>query len=151
MPLDAHIAVFEERAATTASLNIDRLWERLRGEFLDEFERLDRQGYTGYELGKRLESFLDRLSNKPEEDLARKTSSVSYNQGRNVAIQDAAEKGVGRFAVRSEVLDTNTCLECWALDGEVFEVGTADYDIHMPPAFCLGGDRCHGFYILVTE
>lgn len=149
MPLERHIEVFEERAAITGGLHIGRLWERLRGEFLDEFERLDRQGIVGDELGQRLEAFLEGLSRKPETDLARMGSSVSYNQGRNVAILDAVEKGMAQFVVRSEVLDTNTCPECESLDGEAFDVNTPDYERHMPPAFCLGGDRCRGFYILI--
>ena len=97
-----------------------------------------------------MRAFMDGLSERPLTDLSRTSSGVSYNQGRNVEIKDAADSGDVQFVVRSEVLDTHTCRSCSFLDGEVFEVGTPDYERYMPPAECEGGDRCRGFYVAIS-
>jgi hypothetical protein len=52
--------------------------------------------------------------------------------------------------LRSEILDSNTCEACANLDSAVFEVGTPDFHTYMPPAQCLGGDRCRGFYVAIS-
>lgn len=151
MPIDAHIEAFEENIHTLASMDVAGMWERLRAEFLDEYVRLERTGLSPDDMARSLRSFMDELSARPLEDLARQNAGVSYNQGRDVAIQTAAEEGEVQYVVRSEVLDTNTCRACSFLDGEVFEVGTPDYERYMPPAECLGGDRCRGFYVAIGE
>jgi hypothetical protein len=150
MPLlDRHVRAFEEQAEVLATMDIGQMWDRMLGEFLGEWERLNRQGLPDAELERELRAFMDGLSDKPTADLARKSSSVAYNQGRSASTLGAAEQGSAQFAVRSEVLDTNTCDECAALDGLVVEIGTPSYYEFLPPAKCLGGDRCRGFYVAV--
>lgn len=126
-----------------ATMDVGKMWDRLRGEFLGEWERLQRQGLPDDEIARALDAFMSNLSDTPEKDLARQSSTVAHNQGRGASMVGAAAE----FAVRSEVLDTNTCRTCDSLDGMVVEVGTAEFHEFMPPAKCEGGDRCRGFYI----
>ena len=147
MPLDPQLAAFADQAEVLGGINVASMWERLRGEFLDEYVRLERQGLSADEIDRALDAFMGELSEKPLDDLARKSSGVIYNQGRSAEIlsQDVD------FVVRSEVLDNRTCENCATLDGAVVEVGSDEFLRLMPPAGCLGGDRCRGFYIPVTE
>lgn len=149
MPLEQHIEAFEENISTVATMDVGVMWDRMKGEFLAEWARLDRTNISTDELERRMMAFLDDLSERPLQDLARTSSGVAYNQGRNVEILDAGERGEATYAVRSEVLDTNTCRNCQVLDGGVFEIGTPEYEQYMPPAECEGGDRCRGFYIVI--
>lgn len=139
----------DDRLEVSAGIAIDRLWQRMLNEALDEFERLDRQNLGGDDLERALIAFMDELSDRPVEDLARGTSTVAYNEGRSAEILSARARGEVQYVVRSEVLDTNTCRPCQMLDSEVFEVGDPEYYANMPPAQCDGGDRCRGFYVPV--
>ncbi len=150
MPLERHIVAFEEQVHTLAVLDVGNMWDRMLGEFLGEWGRLDRQGLDSAAMEAEMRSFMDGLSNKPEERLARTSSGVAYNQGRSAEILSAAVEGLTQFVVRSEQLDRNTCVACAALDGEVFEIGTPDYFEFLPPAKCLGGDLCRGFPVAVA-
>lgn len=153
MPLTrTHVQAFEEQVEILATMDVGKLWDRVLGAFLAEWERLHRQQLSAEEMGRAMQAFLDGLSDRRDvEDLARTGSSVSYNQGRGAAISSAAASGEPvEFVVRSEVLDSNTCEACANLDSAVFDVGTSDYYEYMPPAKCLGGDRCRGFYVAMS-
>ncbi len=150
MPLDRHIVAFEEQVNVLATLDVGEMWDRMLGEFLGEWGRLDRQGLDSTAMEAEMRSFMDGLSNKPEQRLARTSSGVAYNQGRSAEILSAGVEGLTEFVVRSEILDRNTCAVCARLDGSVFEVGSADYHTFLPPAQCLGGDLCRGFYVAVA-
>ena len=56
-----------------------------------------------------------------------------------------------RHRRRSEILDIKTCAVCVNLDSMVVAVGSPDFNEFMPPAKCLGQDRCRGFYVPVSE
>jgi hypothetical protein len=147
----SHAVRFDEEIELVATLNVGAMWERLMGEFLAEWDRQRRAGRDGEDLDRALQEFMDALSDKPIADMARQSSTVAYNEGRDVAIRTAAERGLVSYVVRSEVLDQATCENCASLDGVVFEVGTPEYEMFQPPARCLGGDRCRGFYVPVPE
>lgn len=149
MPTEVHIAAFGREAQIVSSINIGEMWDRNLSAFLNEWMRLNRQQVSGTEMESAMLNFMEGLSEAPVADAARKSAGVAYSQGRSAEILSKAETGEAEFVVRSEILDQNTCAECLALDGEVFDVGTQDYFRHMPPAFCLGGDRCRGFYVAV--
>lgn len=51
------------------------------------------------------------------------------------------------FALRSEQLDTNTCVPCEDLHGMIVRFGSPEYFAAMPPLGCLGGGRCRGLYV----
>jgi SPP1 gp7 family putative phage head morphogenesis protein len=151
VPLRRHVNAFDEQAEILASLDVGVLWERMLGEFLGEFVRLERRGLPAAEMERELRAFLDGLSERPVADLARQSAGVAYNQGRAAEILTAAAGGAVQYVVRSAVLDQSTCEECARLDGAVVEVGTPEFRDLMPPARCLGGDRCRCFYIPVGD
>lgn len=151
MALKRHVAVFDDQVEVLATMDIGQMWDRMLGEFLAEWEQLDRQKLSAAEIEKQIGSFIDDLSEKPMERLARQSSSVSYNQGRAAEILTAADHGEVKFVIRSEILDPSTCVECHALDLFVADVGSADFYQYQPPAYCLGGRNCRGFYVAVAE
>jgi hypothetical protein len=146
-----HVEAFEDRMATLATMTVGKLWDRLLGEFLAEWERLDRMGLAADVMERELLAFMEALSVKPLEDLARTSSTVAYNQGRGAEMLTAAMDGRSEFVVRSEVLDTRTCRTCATLDGTVVPINSPEFNQFMPPAMCEGGDRCRGFYIAVPQ
>ena len=146
---DRHDDRLEEEAAVLAALATTKLWQRYMGEALDKYIELERQGFSASRIVQELEQFLVGLSEKPVADIARKTSAVSYNTGRNAEIVAAALEEKVEWVVRSEVLDSATCGPCAGLDNSMFRVGTNDFYEFAPPAKCLGGGRCRGFYIAI--
>ena len=145
-----HLAALDGQIDTLATMDVGALWDRILGEFLGEYSRLQRQQLPADELSRGMEAFMEDLSNRDVEDLARQSSSVAYNQGRGAAILGEHASGAVEFVVRSEVLDNNTCEACVQLDGMIVEVGDPAFHEWMPPAKCLGGDRCRGFYIAMA-
>lgn len=134
-----------------AQVTLGEMWQRLLGEGLTEWARLEREGLGAEEIERRLRSHLEQLSEKPLEDLSRRASAVAYNQGRAAEIESQADRGRVRYVVRSEILDGSTCEVCAGLDGVIVEVNSSEYDQLMPPARCLGDERCRGFYVPVAE
>lgn len=54
--------------------------------------------------------------------------------------------------VQTAIMDTNTCDECAAVDGEVMELGDdRQQELHPPYIKCLGDDRCRCVQIAVLE
>ena len=137
---EATLVVATERA-------LYETWQRLLGEALGEYSRLERQGFTETEVAERLAHFLDGLSDQPEQDEARAASTIAYNEGRGLALLDAKRTGEAEYVVRSELLDSNTCDVCAGLDGIVVEIGSEDFEALAPPALCEGSERCRGFYV----
>ncbi len=149
MALERHIAQLGEQSEILATMDVGKLWDRMLGEFLGEWERLNRQGLSADAMDRAMVGFMDDLSDKPIADLARQSSSVAYNQGRAAEILSAhVDRGV-EFVVRSEILDSATCEACANLDSAVIEVGTPDFDEYMPPAKCEGGRNCRCFYVAI--
>lgn len=136
-----------------ATQNIGKMWDRMLGEFLGEWERLQRQQLSPKELERRLAAFLDGLSPKPMEDLARQSSNVAYNEGRSAGLLTAADSGGAQFVLRSELLDSNTCEVCeeFVAFPVIVQVDSPEFYEFSPPAKCLGGDRCRGFWVAVPR
>ena len=152
MPAETELIAFGEQAEVLASMDVGVMWDRLKGEFLGEYARLQRQGLSDAEFDRALDGFMGNLSTKPVEDLARKSSSVAYNQGRGAEMVSQANAGTVEYAVYSSVLEKGTtCEMCWSLDGEVVIIGSENYYSIYPGTRCYGGDRCRCFYIPVTE
>ncbi len=150
MALERHIAALGEQSEILATMDVGKLWDRMLGEFLGEWERLNLQKLSPDAMDREMVAFMDGLSDKPIEELARKSSSVAYNQGRAAEILSAhTDRGVD-FVVRSAILEPGvTCDPCWNLDSAVIEVGTPDFDEYMPPAKCEGGRNCRCFYVAI--
>lgn len=145
------IGRFDTVAETTVQMMFDDLWERMLGAFLREWTRLDNQNLDDVAMERELEAFLQDLSEKPYQDMARESSAIAYNFGRDAGLRTAAMAGLANYAVRSEILDGNTCEKCRVLDGYVAEIGTPQYDEFLPPAKCLGRGRCRGFYVALSR
>lgn len=142
---------FGQHVAVLAEMDVGIVWDRMLGAFLEEYVRLEREGMAMGDLLRGLEAFLDDLSEKPLAELARTSTTVSYNQGRNMGLLTAAAGKQAQYAVRSEVLDSNTCEQCVALDGTIVKIGSPAYQELMPPARCLGRERCRGFYVILSN
>jgi hypothetical protein len=149
--VESAVAAAADTIESAVTVSVDKVWNRILGEFLGEYERLSRQGLSDEELYRRLDAFINNLSERPIEDWARQTATVANNQGRDIVSRTAAVAEMAQYVVRSEVLDENTCANCRMLDGSVYEIGTPAYAENMPPAKCEGGDRCRGLYIVATE
>ncbi len=151
MPVsDKFLFALDAEMSALVGSSIDQMWARAKEEFLGEWERLSRQNLTDPDMARRLETFIEELSLKPVDKLARQGSTVAYSQGRNATTLTAEDAGEVFFVVRSEVLDTNTCRPCSILDGEIFAVGSSEYFANMPPSQCDGGDFCRGIYIAIS-
>lgn len=148
--IDVLLAELADESRISAELSVDGIWQRLVNEGLGEWDRLRREGLDGEELWQRLDAFLDDLSDRPLADAARQISTVAVNQGRDIAAKMALVSGAADWAIRSEVLDQATCEECTRLDDTRVRIGSAEYEALMPPARCDGGDRCRGFYFVLT-
>lgn len=148
---DTLVRAFDDVAETLAELDIGKMWDRVLGEYLGEYARLQREGKAGDSLFRALDAFIDGLSEKPVEDLGRQSAGVAYNQGRDAGLRTALDADAARYAVRSEILDANTCSSCQTLDGYVAEIGSEQYAEFLPPAKCLGRDRCRGFYVVISD
>jgi len=147
--LEIHTAAFGEEIHTLATLNVGQMWDRHLGEFLNEWTRVSRQNLPAAEMESHMEAFMRNLSSNHEIDLARKSAGVAYNQGRNAETLTAKDEGLAEFAIRSAILDQATCGPCDLLDNEAFEIDSSEYFANLPPAQCLGGDRCRCFYVVV--
>ena len=141
------VTSYAEHVEVLSTMDVGQMWDRLLGEFLGEWARLERANLPPAELDRRMTAFMEGLSEKPLADLARKSSTVAYNKGRSAEILEQAIEWV----IRSSILDpVRTCRPCELLDNEPFMVGTSEYFANEPPLQCLGGDRCQCFYIPVA-
>lgn len=140
------VDALDQSMRVTAQVSVQNLWDRMLTEFLNEYVRLQRQGLEGQALYDAMDAFITQLSEAPVLDAAKQASGISYNAGRDATFRTVPQQ-VARYVVRSEVLDTRTCEVCATLDGFIAEIGSDQYREFMPPAKCLGRDRCRGFYI----
>lgn len=132
-------------------ISVDELWARLVDEAINIYMRLSRQHVPEAEIAAQVEAGLQALSLKPELQVGREMAHVAYNQGRDVAAKVAAQKGEAKYGLRSEVLDTMTCVPCRGLDGTLVLIGTPEYEQLLPPSRCLGDDGCRGIMVLLSE
>lgn len=55
------------------------------------------------------------------------------------------------YAMRSEQLDTNTCVPCDTLHGQIVSILSPEYDALLPPNGCLGRGRCRGIMVYADD
>jgi hypothetical protein len=137
--------VTAEAFLTTVEIDLDVVYERLLNETRDRLATLQQQGLTGEALAEQLTAHLQGLSDAPVRELGRASTSDAFNLGRNISAQENLT--VIKEAVRTEVLDSNTCRTCLLLDGTIVEVNSKEYFEFMPPNLCEGRDFCRGFYL----
>jgi hypothetical protein len=143
-PVDEELLLAIEMAAVSA---LEDVWSRLMGETIGQYAAMQRQGLSQDEIARRIAALLPALSTKPDEAVSRNVSTVGLGEGRASALRQEAKGGGVEFAVRSAVLDPNTCPPCAALDLKVVEIGSDDFRDLKPPAKCDGRERCRCFYV----
>jgi hypothetical protein len=126
-------------------IDLDAFYTRLENESLRLLNELGQQGLEGAELADRVVAGLNSLPDAPIERMGRASTAEAFNLGRNLAAQDNLTKI--REAVRTEVLDENTCTPCRLLDGTRVLPNTDEYFELMPPRLCDGKEFCRGFYL----
>ena len=129
-------------------IDVSDIVGRLEREALRLVNDLSQQGLTGESLADAVVSGLRDLSDAHVDRSARGAAGEAFNLGRNLTAQEHPE--IVR-AVRTEILDKNTCPPCRALDGKVVAMNSDEYFEFMPPNQCEGWEQCRGFYLLLTE
>lgn len=79
--------------------------------------------------------------------VARYSVTTPLNEGRDQAASELKDEIA--YAERSALLDKETCDPCSSLDGEQYELDSAEYDDNEPPSHCDGGDNCRCVYVYV--
>jgi hypothetical protein len=130
---------------TAVEVDVGEMRTRIEVEALRLINDGLRQGKTGRALADYVRDGLNALSDAPIARASRGAASTSFNLGRNLAAQ--ARPLDIREAIRSEVLDAETCRPCRKLDGKRVVVDSPEYFELMPPAQCDGRDFCRGFYL----
>lgn len=140
------ISAANRQAQVVVELNISDVVHRLQSQAALAYNRLVAEGLTGDALIKALQRTLDETSERQITDMSRDSTSVSFNGGRNVAVQELKDD-LDPFVVRTEILDENTCGPCEKVDGKRVQIDSPEYLRYQPPALCEGRRRCRGFYI----
>ncbi len=142
---------YQDEMNALGAFDIGQIWQRVVSEGIGEYLRKSRVNVSDAEMPRAIQGFLDGLSEKPLEALARRSSSVAYNQGRDMAIKTANESGLVDYVVRTAVLDKAVCDACKVLDKKVIKVASPQYAEYHPPAKCLGTENCRCFYVSIRR
>lgn len=155
--------VTNEALRVKVDIDLSDHYTRLQNRTAELLTDAQQRGLVGDELADYVVSGLADLSEKPIEAAGRAATSEAYNLGRNLEVQSRLDEVPQ--ALRSALLDENTCVNCKALDGTVVEVngpvvsispegralledngvdpeGPDAYFALMPPNFCNGEDLC---------
>lgn len=148
-PLQVLFSQLAGEARVTAEISIDSVWQRLVGEAISEWQRLSRTVTDQDALWNQIEAHLHALTEKPIELAGRKAATVAYNEGRDLSIKAAAIRGEAEWFLVSELLDDATCEVCARRDGSIYQIGSPAGEQNLPPAGCLGGEKCRGVPVVI--
>lgn len=160
--------VTEEALGAKIDVDLRDFYTRLQNRASELMADAQQRGLSGQELADYVDQGLRDLSRSPIEQAGRASTSEAYNLGRNLEAQRRLPE-VGE-AVRSAILDENTCENCEALDLTVVEINGPVVSISdagrelllengvdpdspeayfalMPPNFCLGEDLCRDEFL----
>lgn len=137
--------VTSEAFQVRATIDLEAVESRLLNEARRLFTDFSQQGLAGEALADAVDAGLAELSDALLTRSGRSATTEAFNLGRNLAAQRNA-RTVGR-AVRTEILDTETCDPCREFDGRAVTMNTPEYFELMPPNGCDGRELCRGFYI----
>jgi len=92
---------------------------------------------------------LERVSDRVFKLDVNRRLAEFFGMGRNTQL---VAQGTDKV-VRSEILDSNTCQPCVAIDGEIITIGSARWSAVSRGVFngCLGGDLCRGINLEWVE
>jgi hypothetical protein len=138
--------VTDEAFRTAVEIDLDTFYNRLLNEARTALAEFQKQGLTGDALADAVEARLQALADGPIEAMGRASTAEAFNLGRNLAAQE--NLALIQEAVRTEILDVNTCQPCRLLDGTKVKVNSPEYFQFMPPNLCDGRHNCRGFYLL---
>lgn len=131
---------------TSAKLTAKKQADAWQARIMEAGIRLRRTGLQKTELEQRIVRELDDEADSGARRDAAAEVHEAFGVGRALEASDQREY-IG-LATYSAILDANTCDTCTELDGEEFEIDSADYEANMPPnANCDGGDACRCVYI----
>ncbi len=156
-------AVTAEALEAKVDVDLRDFYTRLQNRASELMADAQQRGLSGQTLADFVADGVADLSEQPIVEAGRAATSEAYNLGRNLEAQRRLPE-IGQ-AVRSAILDQNTCENCRALDLTVAEIngpiveiseagaavlrdngvdpGSPDaYFALMPPNFCLGEDLC---------
>lgn len=141
------------QAEVVAELDATALVQRLQSQVTAQYTALVGAGLEAPDIAARIDAYLGGLSSRAIEDMARSSTSMVFNAGRNVAIVELRPQ-LQPDAIRVEVLDDNTCEPCGkpASEGGLnllrVRIGSTEYLENQPPRGCEGAARCRGFYVV---
>lgn len=159
--------VTNEALQVKVDVDVRDFYTRLQNRASELLTDAQQRGLTGEPLADYVVGGLADLSDKPIEAAGRAATSEAHNLGRNLEVQRRLATLAGGTAVRSEILDDDTCVNCRKLDGAVVEIngpvisisaegeallrefgidpyGPDAYFALLAPNFCLGEDLCRG-------
>jgi len=162
------VPVTNEALVAKVETDLRDFYNRLQNRAVERQTDAQQRGLIGEALADYVVDGLRDLSTAPIEQAGRAATSEAYNLGRNIEAQRRLPE-IGQ-AVRSAILDENTCANCIALDLSVVEINGPVIDIKpegaallrdngidpdspdayfalMPPNFCLGEDLCRDEFL----
>lgn len=140
------VSFANQQGEVNVNLDITALVQRLQAQVVAEYNRLLSQQLDADEIASGLKLFFKSVSEKQSKDMARQSTAVAFNMGRNIAIQEMRTV-LQPYAVRIEMVnDPNCCRECKRLHEKRVLIGSKAYQKYAPPSYCLGKRRCRGFW-----
>ena len=105
--------------------------------------------YSGIRLASEIDQFLKTLKDQVAKDQIGSAMSAAQQAGRYAVLSVAPQATY----IASEVLDTNTCSPCSAVDGKTFSSLEDAEQTYPGGAYedCQGGGRCRGTYYAVWD
>lgn len=144
------ISFSNQQNEVLVQLDVSNLIQRLQAQVVQQYTLMAAQGMAPEDIATALQGYLDSLSDRQIEEMGRQSTAVAFNQGRNVAIQEYLPV-LEPNAVRTEVLDANTCEPCAQFHGYEARINSPEFFEHGPPAHCDGQRRCRGFWLVFPK
>jgi len=130
----------------TVTVTISNFYDKLRTEWSNVILSQFKSGNVDtLAIREGLERVSDRVFKL---DVNRRLAEF-FGMGRNTQLVAQGTEKV----IRSEILDSNTCTPCVAIDGEIITIGSARWSAVSRGVFngCLGGDLCRGINLEWVE
>lgn len=144
-PGDVGSRLIQQRAVAIADFMAEQLSQSARSKAL----QLAPEGKGDATVAARVREHLDGLSSSWVRDQMGGAVTAAQNQGREAVFNERAPAEL----YASELLDTNTCVNCRSVDGKRYstkEELVQDYPTGGYHA-CLGGSRCRGFAVAIWD
>lgn len=147
------VAFANQQAEVLVNVDVKALTDRLQAQATERYNQaLLTSGDNPVAAAAELDAYLASITDQQLLEMARGSTATAFNLGRHIGMQEAATS-ISPYAVRTEILDDNTCEVCAdyvrrAAAGEKFLINSREYFANLPPAGCEGRDKCRGFYVV---